>query len=262
MQTEYQIRSFIGTGHSDWQDPGFHDHITLEISVLLEGRGLFEWNDGKQTLEAGHIVIVPASVPHRFEGFGKSRYAVTHLAGIPPRTADLLQKLANGDKPAVYSLSRLDKERFERLFREWLRIHSSPLREKLLYYTSWTEVIVLFLIEHSRKDQQALTIAGAADYIRENLQQAVQISEMAALAGLSEAGFRRLFEQIYHMSPKHYQQQCRMAEAKWLLSSAADKDINEIAGQIGFVRLHSFSQWFKQTEGVSPSEWRKRQQQG
>lgn len=260
MQTEYHIRSFIGTGYGDWQDSGFHDHETLEISVLLEGRGLFEWNEGKQSLESGHIVIVPALVPHRFEGFGKSRYAVTHLAGIPPRITELLRKLSNGVKPAIFSLSRLDKERFERLYREWLRIHSSYLREKRLNEISWTEVIVLFLLEHSRKDQQALTIAGAADYIRENLQQAVQISEMASLAGLSEAGFRRLFEQIYHMSPKHYQQQCRMAEAKWLLSSAADKDIKDIASQIGFSRLHSFSQWFKLAEGVSPSEWRKRQQ--
>ncbi|MCD9022865.1 helix-turn-helix domain-containing protein [Cohnella silvisoli] len=261
MHSEFQNRSFIGTGDSDWQDPGFHSHETLEISVLMEGRGLFEWNDGKQMLEAGHIIIVPANMSHRFEGFGKSRYAVIHLAAIPPRIKDLLRKLVNEDKPVVFTLSRLDKDRFGRLFREWLRIRSSHLKEKQWNYIAWTEVIVLFLLEHSRKDQQALTITSAADYIRENLQQGVQISAMAELAGLSEAGFRRLFEQIYHMSPKHYQQQCRMAEAKWLLSSA-DKDIKEIAGQIGFARLHSFSQWFKQTEGISPSEWRKQQQRG
>ncbi|BBH22891.1 AraC family transcriptional regulator [Paenibacillus baekrokdamisoli] len=261
MHTEFQIRSFIGSWDSDWQDPGFHSQQTLEISILLEGRGLFEWNDGKHMLEAGHIVIVPDSISHRFEGFGKSRYALLHLAGIPPRIAELLQKLVSKDKPVVFSLSRLDKDRFERLFREWLRIHSSHLKEKLLSDIAWTEVILLFLLEHSRKDQRALTITNAADYIRENLQHGVQISEMAALAGLSEAGFRRLFEQIYHMSPKHYQQQCRMTEAKWLLSSE-DKDIKEIASQIGFIRLHSFSQWFKQIEGISPSEWRKRQQHG
>ncbi|MBP1996035.1 helix-turn-helix domain-containing protein [Paenibacillus eucommiae] len=261
MQTEFQIRSFIGSNDKDWQDPGFHSHITLEISILLEGQGVFEWENGKEMLEAGHVILIPSLVSHRFEGIGRSRYGVIHLEGMPTRMTELLQMLVNEKNPTLFALSRLDKDRFEKLFREWLRIKASQLKEKSWNYISWTEVMVLFLLEHSQKDQQALTITKAADYIRENLQQGVQISGMAVLAGLSEAGFRRLFEQIYHMSPKQYQQQCRMAEAKWLLSSS-NKDIMEIADQIGFNRLHSFSQWFKQTEGVSPSEWRKMQRRG
>ncbi|MFC5405463.1 helix-turn-helix domain-containing protein [Cohnella soli] len=261
METEFLNRSFISTRDCDWQDVGFHNHMTLEISILLEGRGLVEWPDGKQYLEAGQLAIVPEWVDHRYEGFGYNRYAVIHLASIPSDMKKLLSHFACDNKPAIFFLSRLDKERFERLYREWLRIQISHVKEQRLTSIAWTEVILLFLLEHSRKNQQTLTITSAADYIRENLQQRVQISSIAALAGLSEAGFRRLFEQIYHMSPKHYQQQCRMTEAKWLLSSA-DKDLKDIAERIGFTRLHSFSQWFKQTEGISPSEWRKQQRLG
>lgn len=258
MHRDFQVRSFIGTMDEDWQDPGFHQHATLEISLLMEGRGVFEWQERKQALEAGHVVVVPAFLPHRFEGIGHNRYGVIHLEAFPSRIAELLERLVNGEKPTVFALSRLDKERFERLFREWLRIKASPLKEKLRVYTSWIEILVLFLLEHMQVDHQALTITRAADYIRENLQQGVHISDLAVLAGLSEARFRQLFEQIYDMNPKRYQQMCRMAEAKWLLSSS-DKEIMEIAVQVGFSRLHSFSQWFKQTEGISPSEWRKMQ---
>ncbi|MCQ6563066.1 helix-turn-helix domain-containing protein [Paenibacillus mendelii] len=261
MHTEFQIRSFIGTFDEDWQDPGLHRHATFEISILLEGRGVFGWDQGKHDLEAGHVVLIPSHIPHLFEGLGKNRYGVIHLEGIPTRIQELLQMLVSEEKPTLFALSRLDKDRFERLFREWQRIKSSQLKEQTRNYVSWIEVMVLFLLEHSQKDQQSLTITKAADYIRENLQEGVQISGMAALAGFSEAGFRRLFEQIYHMSPKKYQQQCRMTEAKWLLSSS-DKEIMEIAAQIGFTRLHSFSQWFKSAEGVSPTEWRKMQQLG
>ncbi|MFD0717285.1 hypothetical protein [Paenibacillus sp. GCM10027626] len=56
-------------------------------------------------------------------------------------------------------------------------------------------------------DRQALTIAKSADCIRENLQQGVQISDLAALARLSETRFRQLFERMYKTNPKRYQQQ-------------------------------------------------------
>ncbi|GGD98473.1 helix-turn-helix domain-containing protein [Paenibacillus nasutitermitis] len=259
MQAPFQIFSFIGTMDRDWQDSGFHEHETLEISLLMEGRGVFEWREDKLTLEAGHVVIVPSYLPHRFEGAGRNRYGVIHLNGIPPEMMKLLDGWVKDGLPAVFTLSRLDKERYERLFREWLRIKSSPLKEMQRNYVSWAEVLILFLVEHMQSDQSALTITKTADYIRENLHQGLQISDLAVLAGLTESGFRRLFEQIYHVSPKQYQQQCRMTEAKWLLSSSQN-DMMEISSQLGFTRLHSFSQWFKRSEGISPSEWRKMQQ--
>lgn len=258
MANEFRIRSFIGTRDTDWADEGFHQHPSLEISIILEGRGMVEYSDNKRYLETGEVVIVPANLPHRFEGRHKNRFGLIHLEGEPARISPLLKSLTPGGRPGSISLSRLDKERFERLFREWLRTLSSHLKEKERSYAAWIEVLLLFLLEHSRPDSQALTIAKAADYIRENLAQGVQISDLAGLAGLTESAFRRQFELTYRMSPKQYQHQCRMEEAKWLLSSS-DKEIQEISEQIGFHRLHSFSQWFKNQEGISPSEWRRMQ---
>lgn len=259
MNTEFIVRSFIGTRDVDWVDPGYHQHPTLEISILMEGRGVFEWGGKREMLEAGHVVIVPAALPHLFEGKGRNRYGVIHLDHIPAKLTEMLRRIVKTDQPTLFVLSPLDKDRYERLFREWQRTKYSPLKERDWNNTAWMEVLVLFLMEHSQTDREALTITKAGDWIRENLQLGVQMSDLAELAGLTEGGFRRLFEQIYHMSPKQYQQQCRMAEAKWQLSSS-NKDMLEIAGMIGFTRQHSFSLWFKQLEGVSPSEWRKQQQ--
>lgn len=257
MKQDFYIRSFIVTYNGDWADHGFHQNDTLEISILLEGQGVFEWPLRRYVLETGQIILVPPGMHHRYEGMGKNRYGLLHLKRIPPRLNELFTELMVEDAPTIILLSRLDKERFERLFREFLRVTSMPLKSRMRNYEAWIEVIILFLIEHSQKDQQALTVTRAADYIRENVQHAIQISDLAMLAGLSENRFRRLFEEIYDMSPKQYQQQCKMSEAKWLLSST-DKEVKEIAEQVGFTRLHSFSLWFKKIEGISPSEWRKR----
>jgi transcriptional regulator GlxA family with amidase domain len=81
---------------------------------------------------------------------------------------------------------------------------------------------------------------------------------LAQSASLSESGFRKLFKKAYGVTPKQYQQSCRMTEAKWLLRSSG-KSIQGIAELIGFKNMHSFSTWFQQQEGKPPSEWRKMQ---
>ncbi|MCU6707775.1 AraC family transcriptional regulator [Paenibacillus sp. J5C_2022] len=302
-----EVRGHIGTYMEDFQDCGFHHNDSCEISIVLEGRGVFETPDKKHFIEDGHIIIVPRGMLHRFGAVTKVRFGVIHIANGPerleqwlrmlaagpdvselPTAADVQGRLRAGDKSSegqyglasdgeegagaqahaqhagtssvrIAALSRIDKERFEGLLRECLREVSYPLKEREVTIVAWLEVLVLFLLEHSQTNVQALTVTKAADYIRENMRSNVQISDLAELSGLSVPSFRRLFEQTYAMSPKQYQQQCRMNEAKWLLT-ATDKDIQEIALQVGFTRMHSFSQWFKETEGQAPTAWRKHQQ--
>ncbi|BBI35628.1 helix-turn-helix domain-containing protein [Cohnella abietis] len=249
------VRGAISTHNNDWADPGFHSQTSWEISVVLEGSGIFECENTKERIEVGKVIITAPELPHRFEGMNRNRFGVIHLEHLTGCLMELLSKLCAGMSFRILSLSRLDKIRYEQLFREWLRIKASFLKEENRNNEAWMEVLILFLLEYTKDGQQALTITRAADYIRENLHKGLQISDLAVLSGMTEAGFRKQFEQIYHISPKQYQHQCRMVEAKWLLSSSV-KEMNEIAQQIGFERLHSFSQWFKKQEGISPSEWR------
>ncbi|GAA3405811.1 AraC family transcriptional regulator [Paenibacillus hodogayensis] len=259
-QPDFFIRGSISSFNEDWYDDGFHQNTTLEIEFVVEGRGLFEWPERKAFVEAGHIVVIPPGISHRFAAVTKVRFGVLHLQDMPPSLQEAADKLVQDSRqPRIYALSRLDRDRFEKLFREWLRTHASPLKLWERTQAVWAELLVLYLLEHAQTDLQAMTITKAADYLRENLRESVQMADLAELTGLTVAGFRRTFEKMYRVSPKQYQQQCRMQEAKWLLS-ATDKDLNEIAEQVGFHRLHSFSQWFKCAEGASPSLWRKRHQ--
>jgi len=260
MPDSLSVRSFIGSHPGTWSDPRLHQHGTLEIEVVLEGRGFFEWPERETAIEAGHVIVIPPWLPHRFAAAAPIRFGVIHLDPRKGRLSPLLARLGCEEpRPRIVSLSRMDKDRYERLFREWLRIQASTLKDPPGNREAWMEVLLLFLLEHTQSDLQAMTVTKAADYLRENTGEKVHISDLAGLTGLTAVRFRALFERIYHMSPKQYQQRCRMDEAKWLLSSG-DKSVREVAEQIGFSRLHAFSQWFKRVEGVSPSVWRKRQQ--
>lgn len=255
----FRIRSFIGTYDAHWRDDPMHRNQTLEIEMILEGRGIFEWENQRMPVETGHVIVIPPGIPHRFEAVSDIRFGATHLQDLTPPLLAIADKLGASDpQPAISALSPIDARRFEQLFREWLRVQSSALKERTRNHMVWAELLLLFLYEHSQPDLQAMTVTKAADYLREHLRENVKMAELAELTGMTVAGFRRTFEKIYGVSPKQYQQQCRMQEAKWLLS-ATDQDMNEIAERLGFHRLHSFSQWFKTAEGISPTLWRKRQ---
>lgn len=253
-----EIRSFIGTHDQDWEDERQWRHPNLEITVILEGSGIFRREDDQRTVNAGHVVLIPPNVPHSFHAVTPIRFGVLLIQDLPTATGELFDRLITDGLPRIITLSPLDQEHYELLFREWLRAFASTLKERERNYLAWIEILLLFLNEHSHADQQALSISRIGDYIREHLSNAIQISALADMAGLSEDGFRKRFFKVYEMTPKQYQQVCRLVEAKWLLSSS-DKDMQTIANHIGFSQLHSFSLWFKKLEGCPPTEWRNSQ---
>lgn len=249
------IRSFIGTHDQDWEDDQLWTHHELEITMILEGSGRFRLANMEQSVEAGHVVLIPANVPHSFHAVTPIRFGVLLIDKMPAHIQSLFYSMIQGGEPRIIALSRIDRDHYERLFREWLRIRYARLKYPERNYHAWVEILLLFLQEHCYDDHQALSMSTVGDYIREHLEACIPISELALMAGLTEEGFRKKFTKVYGMTPKQYQQMCRLSEAKWLLSSS-DKDIQTIANLIGFEQLHSFSLWFKKLEGCPPSEWR------
>jgi len=64
-----------------------------------------------------------------------------------------------------------------------------------------------------------------------------------------------LFKDLYGVSPKKYQQNCRYEVARRLLETT-DRRIDQIAAAVGFESISSFSAWFRKIQQTSPTEWR------
>ncbi len=257
MENAISVKSAIVTHPAGW-DLGFHRHDGLEISAVLQGRGLFTYDDQSFLLEPGHVVLIPSGLPHRYQGTTDIRFAVIEAANVLPACAGLFARLVPEYTPQIFMLSKLDIEQYESLFRHFLIVSSQDLRERDLYLNTWLELFLLFVMQHASSNPKSFSVAEAADYIRTHLNEHVQMKELAAMAGLSESGFRIVFKNVYGVSPKQYQQRYRMSEAKWLLRST-ENPIQRIAEHVGFSTLHAFSAWFQRSEGVSPLSWRKRQ---
>ena len=84
---------------------------------------------------------------------------------------------------------------------------------------------------------------------------AVSVPQLAEACGMSETYFRRLFHEMYGVSPKQYILEARFRRAKALLESS-DATIAYIADASGFENIYHFSRAFRTHEGISPSEYR------
>ncbi|MFW5829560.1 MAG: helix-turn-helix domain-containing protein [Planctomycetota bacterium] len=84
----------------------------------------------------------------------------------------------------------------------------------------------------------------------------LSMPQLAAAVGLGYSTFRTRFKAHTGLSPAAYRIRLLMNTAQHLLSSTRD-DCSDIAKQLGYPDLYSFSSQFKQVVGVSPSQWRR-----
>jgi AraC-like DNA-binding protein len=97
-------------------------------------------------------------------------------------------------------------------------------------------------------------IAAAAQFIRENFDQRVQLADLARIADLSVSQVERYFHRIFYLTPRQMMIQTRLNAASAML--AGDMSVTDIAAACGYHDHSAFTRQFKSTIGVTPSEYR------
>ena len=119
-----------------------------------------------------------------------------------------------------------------------------------------------------KKQHQLSIIKKEIDIIREfnflveqNFKTKHTVIEYAELLNKSPKTISNIFSKINSKSPLKYIQERIMLEARRLLYYT-DKPIKEIAYEIGYDDIQTFSRFFKTQEGVSPSEYKEKRTLG
>lgn len=93
-------------------------------------------------------------------------------------------------------------------------------------------------------------------YISENIDDPeLNIKNLSSMCNMSEVHLRRLFSQVYHISPNKYITSIRLKKAKELLQDEK-LTINEISKQCGFTSQYYFAKIFKSNTNLTPTEYR------
>ncbi len=98
-------------------------------------------------------------------------------------------------------------------------------------------------------------IQEVLDYIDRSLNLALEVSELAELAGLSEPQFRRVFRASMSIGPKEYLLRTRMHYARRILESEGLR-VRDVAELLQFETVYQFSKQYKKVHGHSPSRVR------
>lgn len=103
----------------------------------------------------------------------------------------------------------------------------------------------------------AAGLDAATRYIEANLLAELSVSELAAVAGLSEFHFTRQFSARFGQSAIAFVRARRMQVAARALATGDDRSLVELAFDLGFDSQEGFTRAFKRAFGVSPGRFRK-----
>ncbi len=109
-------------------------------------------------------------------------------------------------------------------------------------------------IDSSRKNRR-FAINATTEYMLHNVDQPLQLDEIAAQAGLSVSHFSELFRTQTGQSPIAYFIHLKIRHACRLLD-LSQKTVKSIAFETGYRDPYYFSRVFKKVMGVSPGQYR------
>ena len=128
-------------------------------------------------------------------------------------------------------------------------------RETLEKYLALIEVSGERLVEREETTEDPM-LQRVMQYVEENLSNSdANVGDMAAAAAVSRSGLLRKLKQTMGVTPQELLSEARVKHACQLLRST-EKNVSEIAYACGFTDPKYFSRSFKQSTGLSPSEFR------
>lgn len=127
-----------------------------------------------------------------------------------------------------------------------------------------TNTILISMLQNMGGTKLACTVKGGLspktinlvrDYMQENFHRQIYLSELAALAQLSEYHFCRMFKQSLAQTPQAYLLAIRIEQVKLRLS-CGQLSLAEVSLQCGFANQSHMGRYFKKLVGISPRQYR------
>ena len=224
------------------------DRIYDSVSIRLNGSGLFKTTGGEFEAKRGSIVYLPRTCNYYQITSGETIIAI-HFINYSFYHTDNAEIICpenyNAIEKIIIEMYNVWKEK-----KRGYKYRCSALLYSLLYELN-QQVYNNKITTITKNDK----ITAAIDYIHVNYKnEQISVSHLAKMCAVSEAYFRKLFKQIYSVSPNQYIINLRLEYACQLLQSHL-YTIAEAGEKAGFCDTKYFSRLFHKRFGKSPREY-------
>lgn len=235
-----------------------HFHGPAELVFMEAGAGSFVSEAGEWAFASGSVIYAPGMAIHDFAfSEGERRWTLVQFdpLAIDPALAAL---------PEAACVAALDGTAAQRvaLLLDWLAAvlaeHAPERQVRLLLETL---LLALRGVLPERIGKDAAPAPGLAHF-RALLQhwegfpdKPLALGEAASLCGLSASYFSRLFARTFGAGFVAYQTRLRLQQAARMLATG-ELPVSQIGYRTGFASHAYFSQCYRATFGVSPSQHR------
>lgn len=217
--------------------------LALKLSGLT-----YYTKDGKIIVsDRSHVILIPKNCEHGW--YCEKRGSVALICFECDMEAD-----------EIMSFKLKDSAEFLRVFRN---MEVARLLRPEVYEMEWRkgmyEILLLILSEEIAPifipGKQRGKIQPAIDYIANNYQTNITNDILSRECGISTVYFRKIFTEVFGVSPRIYVMQFRLDIAKGLLKKGKYPKIEDVAMHVGYSDVYQFSKMFKKHTGVSPKKY-------
>jgi len=255
----------------DMPDVALHWHPEIEINMLRKGEGHYQVGDRHIYAKKGDIIIITPNVLHSvytdtmmesdtfvcsMDFIGSTSYDKASVSYIRPiiNGIRVFSPLISCDAGYYSEIAECVSDIFS------IGNNQGEFYELMLKSQFYRLIYLLYKYEKIKVQNDSFRhldkIKTALQYIQDNYQEEIRVSELAQLCHFSKAYFMGFFKKNVGIPCVEYIMQFRLKKAGDELKTT-DKSISDIAFDCGFRNLSNFNRHFKEYFGVVPKDFRK-----
>lgn len=244
---------------------GYHHHENVyELTFIVESSGRLLLENGHIPLKTGDIVVMPPEILHSYSCAPEEAmayYAVWVDADSNDGAIPTFLKGVRGE-PAIVSAGKY-LEYIQSAFRILGELHQ--INNGVVDETCQSIYLGLLMLIQKIYLHRSIVVSispssYASDvlwYINRHCGEDLSLEGLARQFNISASHLRRIFKQVYGISPIHYLIKRRITMATdYLLKT--DMSVAEVARQVGYENTTHFTHLFTDRIGCTPSEFRTR----
>jgi AraC family transcriptional regulator, arabinose operon regulatory protein len=229
------------------------------VIMCADGAGWCELDNVRHEVGPNQVLIIPPRLPHRYYADMGQPWSIWWLHVTGDDVPDLLASI--GLTAAAPTAPMTDPFRAFALTES---VCDDLARDETFASltaaagTAWN-LLAQLAAERDGRTTAREPITRVQNQLREHLAAPVNVPALASLAGFSASHFSARFRTVTGYSVTEYVKRLRMARARQLLITS-DRTVAEIAAAVGYPDPFYFSRHFRTVNGLSPREFRARDQ--